>query len=101
MGISKNHIFDLVGSKARANMDDIVGRVAVLGEDREGEIWMPSLIRDRLDLGSTAHTAVGAFVDCLRDGKPVPVPGSDGLDRLRLEVALLRSAEENCPVPVV
>lgn len=89
---------DLVGSKARANMDDIVGKVTILGEDREGELWMPSLIRDRLDLGSTCQAAVCAFIDSIRDGKPVPVPGSDGLSRLRLEVALLRSSEENRPI---
>jgi len=89
---------DLVGSKARANMDDIVGRVTIFGKDREAEVWMPSLIGDRLDLGSTTQAAVSAFVDSLRDGKPVPIPGSDGLNRLRLEVALLKSAQENHPV---
>ena len=82
-------------------MDDIVGKVTLLSEDREGEIWMPSLISDQLDLASTARAAVAAFVDSIRDGKPVPVPGTDGLNRLRLEVALLDSAEKNQPVRVM
>ena len=89
---------DLVGSRARANMDDIVGSVTVFGEDREAEVWMPSLIRDRLDLGSTGQAAVVAFIESLRDGKPVPAPGIDGLNRLRVEVALLKASEENRPV---
>jgi predicted dehydrogenase len=75
-----------------------VGRVTIFGKDREAEVWMPSLIGDRLDLGSTTQAAVAAFVDSIRDGKTVPIPGSDGLNRLRLEVALLKSAQENRPV---
>ena len=89
---------DVAGSKARANMDDIVGRVTVFGQNREAEVWIPSLIMDRLDLPSTTQAAVAAFVDALRDGKPVPIPGADGLNRLQLEEALLTSAEQNKPI---
>jgi predicted dehydrogenase len=89
---------DLVGSKARANMADIVGTVTVYREDRQATVWMPSLILDRLDLPSLTQTAVSRFIDAIRDGQPVPVPGEDGLDRLRIERALLQSAQENRPV---
>ncbi|MDH7568921.1 MAG: Gfo/Idh/MocA family oxidoreductase [Armatimonadota bacterium] len=91
---------DVVGSKARANMDDIVGRVFLFTENRTAEVFLPSLILDRLDLPSTTQAAVSAFVDAVRDGKPVPVPGKDGLNRLLIEAALLRSARENRPVSV-
>lgn len=89
---------DLVGSKARCTMSDIVGRVTTYKENREGELWLPSLIMDRLDLGSTTQALVAAFVDAVRDGKPVPVPGEQGLHRLQLERALWQSAAQNRPV---
>jgi predicted dehydrogenase len=44
---------DLGGTEARAQVDDIVGRVTVYRGERTAELWQPSLIRDRLDLGST------------------------------------------------
>ncbi|MCC6443893.1 MAG: Gfo/Idh/MocA family oxidoreductase [Armatimonadetes bacterium] len=89
---------DVVGSQARANMDDIVGKVHLFTGDRAAELYLPSLIMDRLDLGSTTQAAVKAFVDAVRDGKPVPVPGQEGLKRLEIEAALLCSARKNRPI---
>ncbi|MGQ9632071.1 MAG: Gfo/Idh/MocA family protein [bacterium] len=89
---------DVVGTKARAQMDDIVGRVTVFGEERSAEVWMPSLIADRLDLPSTTVSCVTAFVDSILEGRPVPVPGSDGLRMILLEEAIIESARENRPV---
>jgi predicted dehydrogenase len=45
-------------------------------------------------------SAVSRFIDAIRDGQPVPVPGEDGLNRLLIERALLQSAGENRPVRV-
>ena len=91
---------DVIGSKARASMDDIVGRVCLFTENRAAELYLPSLIIDRLDLGSTCQAAVTAFVDAIRDDKPVPVPGSEGLARLEIEAALLQSSRENRPIRI-
>ncbi|HIE53465.1 MAG TPA: Gfo/Idh/MocA family oxidoreductase [Armatimonadetes bacterium] len=89
---------DLVGTRAWVNMADIVGTVTLYTENREAEVWLPSLILDRLDLPSTTQTAVKAFVEAIRDGKPVPVSGEEGLNRLRVERALLQSAQQGQPV---
>jgi len=89
---------DIVGSKARCNMADIAGPVTVYTENREAYQFLPSLILDRLDLPSTTQAAVTAFVDAIRDGKPVPVPGEEGLNRLIVERALMQSAKSNQPV---
>lgn len=91
---------DVVGSRARANMDDIVGRVHLYGDNRQAEVYLPSLILDRLDLGSTTQAAVTAFVDALRAGAPMPVPGLEGLERLEIEAALLQSARSGAVVKV-
>lgn len=89
---------DLVGSRARANMADIVGTVTLYTENRETEQWLPSLILDRLDLASTTQAAVKAFIEAVRDGQPVPVPGRDGWNRLVVERALMQSAQSHQPV---
>lgn len=87
-----------VGTEGRAVMDDIVGDLTFFGADRESVGWRPSLIRDRLDLGSTTTRAVTAFCDAIAKDEPTPVPGTDGLNRLIVEAALLRSGEQNRPV---
>ncbi len=87
-----------VGTNGRAVMDDIVGNLTLCGEDRQSICWRPSLIRDRLDLGSTTTRAVVAFADAIVKGEPTPVPGEEGLNRLIVEAALLRSGQENRPV---
>jgi predicted dehydrogenase len=85
---------DVVGSAARCTMADIVGALTLYTENRAGEIWLPSIVLDRLDLGSTTQAAVRAFVDAIVAGQPVPVPGEQGLNRLQVEHALSRSAQE-------
>jgi predicted dehydrogenase len=89
---------DLGGTRARATVDDIVGAVTVYGAARMAEVWRPSLIRDRLDLGSTAVAAVRAFAAAVRAGRPAPVPGEQGLQMLRLERACVRSQRLGRPV---
>ncbi len=89
---------DLLGTRARCTMADIVGAVTVYRENREAEQWLPSLILDRLDLPSTTEALVRAFIDAIRDGHPPPVTGEEGLARLRLEAALARSAREGVMV---
>src|SRR5262245_37936856 len=89
---------DLGGTEGRAQVDDIVGRVTVYRGERTAELWQPSLIRDRLDLGSTAVAAVGAFAAAVRAGQPVPVPGEQGLTMLRIERACVRSQRLGRPV---
>ena len=91
---------EAVGTLGRAVMDDIVGNLTFYGDDRQSECWRPSLIKDRLDLGSTTQRAVVAFVDSIAKGAGTPVPGEDGLNRLIVEAALLRSGQENRPVPI-
>jgi predicted dehydrogenase len=91
---------DLGGTEARAQVDDIVGRVTVHRGERTAELWQPSLIRDRLDLGSTAVAAVGAFAAAVRAGQPVPIPGEQGLRMLRIERACVRSQRLGQPVGV-
>lgn len=85
---------DVVGSQARCTMADIVGPLTLYTENRWGETWQPSLILDRLDLPSTTQAAVRAFVDAILSDKPTPVPGEEGWNRLLVEHALLRSAQE-------
>jgi predicted dehydrogenase len=85
---------DVVGSDARCTMSDIVGSLTLFSENRRGEVWLPSLVLDRLDLPSTTQAAVTAFVDAVLGNREVPVPGTEGLNRLKVEHALLRSAEE-------
>ncbi|PYT18247.1 MAG: inositol 2-dehydrogenase [Acidobacteria bacterium] len=41
-----------------------------------------------------------AFVDAVRDGKPVPVNGTDGLVAVAIGLTAAKSARENRPVPV-
>jgi len=72
--------------------------VTLYTENRETEQWLPSLILDRLDLASTTQAAVKAFIEAIRDGQPVPVPGRDGWNRLVIERALMQSAESHQPV---
>ena len=88
---------DLGGTEARAQVDDIVGRVTVYRGARTAELWQPSLIRDRLDLGSTAVAAVRA-VAAVQSGQPVPVPREQGLQMLRTERACVRSQRLGQPV---
>ena len=89
---------DIVGSKARCNMTDIAGPVTTYRENREADLFLPSLILDRFDLPSTTQAAVTAFVDAIRDGRPVPVSGEEGLNRLIVERALMQSVKSNQPV---
>jgi predicted dehydrogenase len=89
---------DLGGTEARAQVDDIVGRVTVYRGERTAELWQPSLIRDRLDLGSTGVAAVRAFAAAVRAGQPVPVPGDQGLQMLRIERACVHSQRLGRPV---
>jgi len=91
---------DCVGAKARATMDDIVGQVICYTDNRQAEVWMPSLIMDRLDLPSTTVAADKAFVEAICEGREVPVPAGDGLRMLKLERAIMRSARDNMPVKV-
>ena len=89
---------DLGGTEARAQVDDIVGRVTVYRAERAADLWQPSLIRDRLDLGSTAVAAVRAFAAAIQAGQPAPVPGEQGLQMLRIERACVRSQRLGQPV---
>ena len=41
-----------------------------------------------------------AFVDAVRDGKPVPVNGTDGLVAVAIGLTAAKSAREKRPVPV-
>ncbi len=42
--------------------------------------------------------SIGAYLDTVRQGEPPPVPGSAGLEELRFEAALGRSAAQSRPV---
>lgn len=90
---------ELVGADGRCVMDDIVGGLTFYGAHREGELWRPSLIMDRLDLPSTTQAAVTAFINAVRDNQPTPVPGTDGYNRLLLEAKAMDSAAANTPIP--
>ncbi|MDU8942673.1 inositol 2-dehydrogenase [Ovoidimarina sediminis] len=61
----------------------------------------PPLLDFFMERYMAAYTAeIATFVDCLRDGMPVPTTGQDGLMALVLAEAALRSAETGRAIPV-
>lgn len=85
------------------------GRVHLRGLDGELEILDYSGKRQEL-LAITRNTSrwdqyrasfaksIGAYLESLRRGDPPPIPGSAGLEELRFEAALRRSAATGAPV---
>jgi predicted dehydrogenase len=69
--------------QALTHYDDAAGRTRLIG-------WGDDL---------TSRT-VGAFVDAVLDGRPVPIDGSDGLRALEVAVAAYRSSDAGAPIAI-
>jgi predicted dehydrogenase len=83
--------FALFGSKSALSVDaatrDNLGGAPSLGPLAERLKTLPPF-----SYPQSFDRAVMAFVEALREGKPTPVSGEDGLAAMRLDAAILRSA---------
>jgi len=85
------------GTKGRATIPDIVGKVIYMPNDGEVTVWRPSFLEKR-DFSITFENSIRAFIEAiLRKEKP-PVTGLDGLRALQIEEAILLSQEKGIPV---
>jgi predicted dehydrogenase len=84
--------------RGRIHMRDLDGTLEILaGPAHEST----SLVRHTSrwhQYDESFKKAVGAYVQSLREGKPPPVPGIDGLLELQFEAALKRSIAQRRPV---
>ena len=81
------------GSEGRAELDDLTGKVTIRSGGREATTFTPSQICDRIGLRENGVAAVKDFVRAVSEGGPAPIPGEDGVAMIRLEEAILRSAD--------
>ena len=82
---------ELVGERGQISGDHVLGSAARLVE-REAR---------RLEIGKEVPTVLAvlaAFLTCVRDGTPPPVPVEDGLKALEVVAACELSSRENRPV---
>jgi predicted dehydrogenase len=86
----------------RIHLRDLDGTIEILdGARREHETV--SFVRDASRWSSYDESfkkSLEAYLTSLREGKPPPVPGRDGLRELQFEAALKRSIRESRPVSV-
>lgn len=80
---------ELMGSHGRIAWDyDTIAPVQVIREER----------RNHLFTGEVWSAEVADFLRSVRDGTPSPIPGSVGLDALRVGLAAIVSLETGCTV---
>ena len=81
----------VVGEKGVVNLDMFAQNLVHYSDKTGGVTWQP--------WGSNIdELMVRAFVDAIRDGKPVPITGEDGLRAAAVSLAAYRSAEIGAPV---
>jgi len=86
----------------RIHLRDLDGTTEILDGSKSVHETV-SLVRhtSRWDqYGSSFKKAVGAYLQSLRENRPPPVPGIDGLRELQVEAALKRSIAQKRPVRV-
>ena len=84
----------------RLHLRDLDGTLEILDGARSQHETI-SFVRDTSRWASydeSFRKAIGAYLQSLREGKPPPVPGADGLRELQVEAALRRSIAEGRPV---
>lgn len=81
------------GSEGRLMLDDLSGKVTLLGNHRESVVYSPSQIRDSIGLRENCVLAVKDFARVVYEDKPAPIPGEAGVAMIALEEAVYRSAE--------
>jgi predicted dehydrogenase len=81
------------GSEGRLMLDDLSGKVTLLGNSRESVVYAPSQIRDSIGLKENCVLAVKDFVRAVYAGESAPIPGEAGVDMIALEEAVYKSAD--------
>jgi predicted dehydrogenase len=86
----------------RIHMRDLDGTLEILdGAENVHESISLARHNSRWDQYSASfRKAVGAYLQSLRENRPPPVPGIDGLRELQVEAAIRRSIDERRPVRV-
>jgi predicted dehydrogenase len=83
------------GTGGRLMLDDLSGKVTLLGNDRESVVYAPSQIRDSIGLRENCVLAVKDFARAVAENEAAPIPGQAGVEMIALEEAVYRSAETN------
>ncbi|HWB32886.1 MAG TPA: Gfo/Idh/MocA family oxidoreductase [Acidobacteriaceae bacterium] len=90
--------FALYGSKDSVNisraMRTNLNGVASVGRIAEKIAALPSCSYEH-----SFHLSVAGFVDAVREGRPAPVTGEDGLTAMRLDAAIVHAAQTGRAVP--
>ena len=73
-------------------LDDLSGKVTLLGNDRESVVYSPSQIRDSIGLRENCVLAVKDFARAVYADESAPIPGEAGVDMIALEEAVYKSA---------
>jgi predicted dehydrogenase len=81
------------GSEGRLMLDDLSGKVTLLGNDRESIVYAPSQIRDSIGLRENCVLAVKDFARAVYEGDSAPIAGEAGVDMIALEEAVYKSAD--------
>ncbi|MBT3602102.1 MAG: Gfo/Idh/MocA family oxidoreductase [Candidatus Latescibacteria bacterium] len=80
------------GTEGRLMLDDLSGKVTLLGNDRESVVYSPSQIRDSIGLRENCVLAVKDFARAVYADESAPIPGEAGVDMIALEEAVYKSA---------
>ncbi|MDP6381426.1 MAG: Gfo/Idh/MocA family oxidoreductase [Phycisphaerae bacterium] len=81
------------GTDGRLELDDLSGNVRIWSGSRDGTIFSPSQIADKIGLAENGVAALKDFALAVRDGRDAPIPGAAGVRMIALEEAIFRSAE--------
>lgn len=81
------------GTEGRLMLDDLSGKVTLLGNNRESVVYAPSQIRDSIGLRENCVLAVQDFARAVYEGESAPIPGEAGVDMIALEEAVYKSAD--------
>ena len=81
------------GTEGRLMLDDLSGKVTLLGNDRESTVYAPSQIRDSIGLRENCVLAVQDFARAVYEGESAPIPGEAGVNMIALEEAVYKSTD--------